>query len=231
MKFEIKYVVSMKQGLDIIDKLSSHMRLDHNVKEKGFYHNNSLYFDNDNFKYYTETREGYMVRKKFRLRRYNLNDDEIHFEVKKKHNRCIAKDRVIMSYDTAIKCIKNPTELKRFPKLEKYSGELLKYRLQPIVSVSYDRIPLEDIFDGKTRITLDYNIRGGPRDKFMRMPNKEDPLLIDHGYAVLEVKFYDKTPIWVVNAIKNIDPLPESFSKYCNAIEATQPFGALEKVF
>jgi len=172
-----------------------------------------------------------MVRKKIRLRRYNLNNDEIHFEIKKKFNRCIAKDRVVMSYDMAMKCIKNPIELKRFPKLEKYSGELVKYRLQPMVSVSYDRIPLEDIIDGKTRITLDYNIRGGAKDKFMRMPKKEDALLIDYGYAVLEVKFYDKIPIWVVNAIKSIDPLPESFSKYCNAVELTQPFGALDKVF
>ena len=68
LKFEIKYIMRVNDGLELLDRLSGHMRLDMNASKERVYHNCSLYYDSPDLKYYRETIEGYMVRKKFSLK-------------------------------------------------------------------------------------------------------------------------------------------------------------------
>ena len=86
-----------------------------------------------------------------------------------------------MPVGDAARALKNPLLLSSDPELNHYMGEMARNRLQPTVCVSYDRIPVEDIFDGNTRVTLDYNIRCGHPEKFFAYKGSRSAFTITCG--------------------------------------------------
>ena len=60
----------------------------------------SIYFDSHDYKCYYEKLDGIYTRKKFRIRGYNKYEDksQIFFEIKRKHENFISKNRARISY-------------------------------------------------------------------------------------------------------------------------------------
>lgn len=79
---ELKYVVTTAQIACLRSRISSLMPLDGHVCENGTYNIRSIYFDDYKNTCYYENEDGTSPRRKFRIRTYNGNEEEIHLELK-----------------------------------------------------------------------------------------------------------------------------------------------------
>ena len=62
-RFEFKFVLEKKIGIEIINNLSYFMKLDKNINQSGYYSIKSLYFDNLDYKDYFDVINGERTRK------------------------------------------------------------------------------------------------------------------------------------------------------------------------
>src|SRR5262245_41914911 len=95
-RFEQKYLITEDLALNVRDFVRSYLELDENgVGKPNFsYPVHSLYLDSDDLKTYWDTINGNKNRYKLRLRFYNsLPDSPVFFEIKRRMNNCIMKQR------------------------------------------------------------------------------------------------------------------------------------------
>src|ERR1051325_7903272 len=95
-RFEQKYVITEETALQVRDFARSYLDLDENSVGKVDYSYpvHSLYLDSDDLRMYWQTINGTKNRFKLRLRFYNNNPSTpIFFEIKRRMNNCIQKQR------------------------------------------------------------------------------------------------------------------------------------------
>src|SRR5882762_1539599 len=95
-RFEQKYIISEDVALQIREYVRSYLELDENGvgKPNYSYPVHSLYLDSDDLRFYWSTINGDKNRFKLRLRFYNDNaDTPVFFEIKRRMNNCILKQR------------------------------------------------------------------------------------------------------------------------------------------
>src|ERR1041385_1486847 len=95
-RFEQKYIISEDVALQVREFVRSYLELDENGvgKPNYSYPVHSLYLDSEELRFYWNTINGDKNRFKLRLRFYNDNPDTpIFFEIKRRMNNCILKQR------------------------------------------------------------------------------------------------------------------------------------------
>src|SRR5262245_36668235 len=95
-RFEQKYIILEETVLQVWDFVRSYLELDENGVGKLNYSYlvHSLYLDYEDLKLYWTTINGDKNRFKLRLRFYNNNPDTpVFFEIKRRMNNCIMKQR------------------------------------------------------------------------------------------------------------------------------------------
>src|SRR5215204_5890669 len=95
-RFELKYLINEETALLVRDYVRSYLDFDeYSVGKPDFsYPVHSLYLDSDDLKLYWETINGNKNRYKLRLRYYSTNPDApVFFEIKRRANNCIMKQR------------------------------------------------------------------------------------------------------------------------------------------
>ena len=217
-RFEFKFVLEKKTGVEIINNFSHFMKLDKNVNDNGYYSIKSLYFDTPSYNDYFDVINGERVRKKIRLRRYNNNYEDVSFEIKHKDNKIISKDRVKTNIKTALLLTKKPWEFTK-SEFEKIAFYFARDFITPNITTSYNRLPLVGILHDGVRVTLDFDFRAGKDDLFYREVKISDTRVIPSHVAILEIKIDKFMPSWVQNILKKYEMSSETYSKYTNSIE------------
>src|SRR5436190_18267969 len=95
-RYELKYLISEETALLVRDFVRSYLDFDeYSVGKPNYsYPVHSLYLDSDDLRLYWSTINGDKNRYKLRLRFYNDNSDTpIFFEIKRRMNNCILKQR------------------------------------------------------------------------------------------------------------------------------------------
>src|ERR1043165_2546469 len=95
-RFEQKYIISEELALQVRDFVRCYLELDENGIGKPNYSSPfpRLYLDSDDLRLYWSTINGDKNRYKLRLRFYNNNPDTpVFFEIKRRMNNCILKQR------------------------------------------------------------------------------------------------------------------------------------------
>ena len=95
-RFELKYLISEETALLVRDFVRSYLDFDeYSVGKPNYsYPVHSLYLDSDDLKLYWETINGCKNRYKLRLRYYSTHPDApVFFEIKRRINNCIMKQR------------------------------------------------------------------------------------------------------------------------------------------
>src|SRR5881409_3332339 len=95
-RFELKYLIAEETALLVRDFVRSYLEMDEfSVGRPNYsYPVHSLYLDSDDLKLYWSTINGDKNRFKLRLRFYNNNPDTpVFFEIKRRMNNCIMKQR------------------------------------------------------------------------------------------------------------------------------------------
>lgn len=209
-RHEYKYVLPYGEMLKLRSKLEDVLTLDRG----GSYVVRSLYFDTPDENDYYAKQNGEMVRKKIRLRIYDVDSDYAKLEIKGKYDIHQLKESLVISKTLAKEIINGKYDglLEIDNELAKRLYVYLQTGYRPKVIIEYDRIAY--ITSTTTRITIDYNIRkSNDFDNFYSNDINYFGLT-DAKDVVLEVKFDRFLEPYISKILENYTSRYQSVSKY-----------------
>ena len=195
----------------MIKKIKSYISNFINEDSKTNYFVNSLYFDNDNFDLYHDTRDGIQKRFKFRIRAYESSD--VFFLEKK-----IKKNNIVFKHRSKINNDFNDIKLVNKENIEFFNDFLYLKKikiLKPKIFIKYQRdVYLNDKKDFK--ITFDKNLSACI---FKSNLNSNNFINFSNSLCVMEIKFKFKIPFWFDLMLRSNNLKNTGFSKMCAAVE------------
>jgi hypothetical protein len=209
-RHEYKYVIPYGDMLEIRNKLDEVLTLDRG----GPYLVRSLYFDSQDDKDYYDKQGGEMIRKKLRLRIYDIDNDYAKLEIKGKYDYHQLKESLVIKKDVAKKIINGEYEdlLLMDNDLAKKIYVMFQSGYRPKVIIEYDRAAY--ITTTTTRITFDYHIKKS-RDFEKFYTNDINYIdLTNYNDVVLEVKFDRFLEPYISKILEKYANRYQSVSKY-----------------
>lgn len=207
-RFEQKYIIDEALAVQVRDFVCSYLELDENGVGKPHYSYpvHSLYLDSDDLKLYWSTINGDKNRFKLRLRFYNNNPDTpVFFEIKRRMNNCIMKERGGVRRDAvgwllgghlpdpAHLVSRDPNQLGA---LQRFCHLLQHYHAKPKVHISYLREAYVPHDDNSARVTMDREVLCDPEMTSRLSTRMEQPISVWGKDVVLELKFTNRFPEW-----------------------------------
>lgn len=228
-RYEIKYVVEARRLPEIQQGLGEFLTLDANADDSQGYFNYSIYFDSPNYHFYTEKREGELVRIKPRIRLYRSALDAppkgMFLELKGRYDRIVTKRRAPIDRGFAEELLSSsPAEINGHTVDTSALGEFFylahRFRLAPCVTVFYHRIAYHGAFYPDVRVTFDREIRCS---RATGLDNPEHAFLsaLPANLMVLELKYTNKVPRLLLKRIHSLGLQQTSFSKYAVCLESS----------
>jgi len=216
-RHEVKYTLSLYQYLKFRDFCSGFMELDKNADENGEYIVKSYYFDTLFFDDYTEKLNGTYERKKYRLRTYG---DSGYIRLEKKVKRGYLNKKILgeINADHADMLIKGHTNIKTGDdNTDAIISEMYLSGYKSSIYIEYSRQAFTlNEFD--IRITLDKDL-GALYGKYSSGENKPNLLPVHYeGEAILEIKYKDALPRWLMKTVYQMAPSERSLSKYAQSL-------------
>lgn len=233
----MKFVISAAQREALMEKVGPHLRADANADETAYYPIVSLYYDTPERDCYWEKVRGLSNRRKFRVRVYGSLDGKlpptVFIEVKHKADGRGVKRRARLPLDEALRVGEGkwPTiELDYATKrvvTEIIDDLVIRRSFAPTMLMRYERRAYAAVDpESDLRITYDTGI-AYRLDNLVPVPDDRrfDPKnqLHPEGTSVLEVKISGCIPYWLSRMIAETGCLLASHSKYCIALERSDP--------
>lgn len=211
-RHEYKYLINYQEMLLLRKQLNELLVPD---RSSDGYLVRSLYFDSVDDTDYYDKLGGEYLRKKIRLRIYDINTNKVKLEIKQKADYHQLKESLIITKKDALELINGNYQI-----LLSYDEELAKriYTImqtgcyRPKVIIEYQRIAY--ITSTTTRITFDFNIKKSDNinDFFETDPNYLRVTSLPN--VVLEVKFDRFLEPYISNILNKYIVNNQSFSKY-----------------
>ena len=219
-RYEFKYIVSKEQIEALKKGLEGHMQVD----EFGKTSIASLYYDTKDKRLIRKSIEKPLFKEKIRLRSYGLasNSSTVFLELKRKTDRIVYKRRVASTINKADEFFNNNGNIASDGQIAReitYFRDFYK-NLVPSCLIIYDRVAYFGP-DGDLRLTIDYNPRYRVYDLNLTT-SMNGNLLLDEGYAILEIKVQDAMPLWLSHLLDINHIYKASFSKYGTAYKLEQ---------
>ena len=217
-RYEIKYMLSLKQQERLLDLMKSYMRLDQYGKTTI----RNIYYDNDNYRLIRRSMEKPLYKEKLRIRSYKKSkpDSTVFVEIKKKYDHIVYKRRVCMSEQEATNWLSKDIEPQLQNQITNEINYFKKYyqHLSPKVLLSYNRMAYYDLQGSDFRITFDDNILARTIDISLKS-EVYGTLLLEEDQVLMEVKCSGGMPMWLVKFLSEEKIYKTSFSKYGKAYE------------
>ncbi len=219
-RYEFKYIVSKEQIEALKKGLEGHMQVD----EFGKTSIASLYYDTKDKRLIRKSIEKPLFKEKIRLRSYGLasNSSTVFLELKRKTDRIVYKRRVASTINKVDEFFNNNGNIASDGQIAReitYFRDFYK-NLVPSCLIIYDRVAYFEP-DGDLRLTIDYNPRYRVDDLNLTT-SMNGNLLLDEGYAILEIKVQDAMPLWLSHLLDINHIYKASFSKYGTAYKLEQ---------
>ncbi len=236
LRYEYKYFVPYAELQRLRSMIAPFMKLDDYARDHGGeYTVRSIYFDTPEMECYFQKMAGVKRRNKVRLRGYNGGDakSEVFFEIKKKVDEPLYKNRASLTYEEARQVMlgKSLDEVVFNASERSDAGEdarrflyhLHARRMRPVITVIYEREPYEAIFpdrENDLRITLDKNLRAVARPALDELFEEKHPRPVEPRHFIAEVKFNRYLPNWVKAVISSFGLTKGPASKYALCVGA-----------
>jgi len=224
-RYELKYRIHESKAQAVAKYVQSYLPIDRysHGRPNLEYPISSLYFDSVNLHLCQETMDKKVNRFKLRVRCY---DDEVttpcFFEIKRRANNVILKDRARVSKDDVARIIRNnyvPESL-----YKEYKTTLRQFQLytdslsaHPFVLIRYMRQAFEGRSANRVRITFDrklaFNVVNAPVIRVGGSGWNRIPM----DFVVLEIKFTERYPAWLSEMVKMFDLKQTAMSKYVSS--------------
>lgn len=227
-RYEVKYLVETRRIDEIKAKLAGFFNPDrHSVAGAGYYVC-SIYFDSPLHRFYSEKREGQLVRIKPRIRTYlsapDATPDTFFLELKGRYDRIVSKRREAISHELALDMLRpvppslSPRDLES-PTLSEFRYLVERFDLSPCVSVLYRREPFDAAFYPGLRLTFDTRLQCSFRTGLDNPPHAYSDA-IPSNYCIVEVKYNDKIPRLFLSRLKQLELKRQSISKFAISMES-----------
>lgn len=234
-RYERKYIITPSQALQIREFLRHYLEPDEYSAGRPdyLYPIHSIYLDSEQLTTYWATVHGEKSRFKLRLRFYDDNADApVFFEIKRRVNECIIKQRAPVRKEAAALLVAGQYPVPEHL-LSQKAGTLatvqkfcqLQHHLaaQPKLHVAYLReawLPRNDDF---VRVTIDRQVRGSVMRhvKFDTSMVEPFPALFDpHGAetVILELKYTHNFPEWFRDLVRLFNLTQVGAPKYCTCV-------------
>ncbi len=229
-RFELKYLISEEEALLVRDFVRSYLGMDeYSVGRPNYsYPVHSLYLDSDDLKLYWNTINGDKNRYKLRLRYYSTNQDTpVFFEIKRRVNSCIQKQRGGVRQDAvdwllsghipepAHMVSKSPNQLVALQRFSHLMGDL---RAKPKVHIFYMREAYVSDND-EVRITLDRDVMAEPNLVNSVKTKMTNPSRSFEKQVILELKFTNRFPDWFRELVRVFHVMQCGAAKYVQSVE------------
>lgn len=202
-RFEFKYWITPEVRFRLRKAICRYLRPDPYANQDGSYAVTNIYFDSPGMKCYYDLEAGLKNRQKIRHRYYGDDKSWLFWEIKKKLDSIVIKDRCLAKSPTG----ELATRLDAISRL---------WRLRPVAWVRYLREPW--VGQGGLRITFDRNLmvaRTRHTDKLS--PVWHLPLRPDQ--EIMELKYSGSLPAWLYRIIGVFNLERQQISKYRIAVE------------
>ena len=217
---EKKYILTLSQRRALLEKISSYIKPD----EYGESTVCSLYFDTDNFRLIRSSMEKPMYKEKLRLRSYSTprQGSNVFLELKKKYNGVVYKRRQTLEYTKAMDYINNGVKPNDSQIMREIDWAMKYYKgIAPKMFIAYDRTAFYSKTDHELRVTFDRNVRFRT-DNLDLSKGYYGERILDHSLCIMEIKALSAMPLWLTQALTELNIFPGSFSKYGTAYRITE---------
>ena len=228
-RYELKYFVAASQR-DKFLELTNFALIPDTHGADGLYRVTSQYYDTPDLEAYWEKIDGVNKRQKYRLRFYGPELQTPFFEIKHRHNRVISKERVPLQLEGAQALLEKRIGLDKIGDcalLETEENAELVERLgflgghldlQAKALISYQRWAYIGADDPGIRVTFDHNCMAYSAEEYLRTDSNQGDFLEQGNPIVLELKFNEVAPVWLVETARAIEARPVRFSKYAKGL-------------
>lgn len=220
-RYELKYFVSEEQFNIICKKITNHMTPDDYCQNGGSYMIYNLYFDTAAHDVIRYSSSKPYYKEKLRLRSYRLlaeDREEVFLELKKKIGGVVAKRRAVMTYADAMDFIRTgnlpmASDYQDIQVIGEIKEFLSRYRVMPMVFISYERTAFFDKENKDFRISFDREILTRRTKVSLLEGDFGTELILDRNY-LMEVKCDGAMPLWLCHLLSSLGVYKTSFSKY-----------------
>ncbi|PXV87292.1 VTC domain-containing protein [Lachnotalea glycerini] len=215
-RHEFKYICNEMELAVIAGRLQRLMKPDKNAGEKGIYNIRSLYFEDYYNTCFQENEAGTDPREKFRIRIYNAATSRITLELKRKERGKTLKQSCPITIEQCQQLMKGTpfsANSQYPPILQKLNYLMQTRRMKPIIIVDYDRTPYV-CQDGNVRVTMDRNISSSPYVMDFLNPSIRKRPIMPAGQHILEVKYDEFLPDYIIKNIEISTLRQTAFSKF-----------------
>lgn len=214
-RHELKFETSWSELAKIFYRLRLLMQADKHQSDDG-YVIRSLYFDDLYDSGMSENEAGIEKRSKYRIRMYNQNPDLIRLEKKSKRHSMTQKTDCMLTQDEVCRILEGDVDFlaQKESKVGQEFYVLTRTRgLRAICIVEYNRYALVEE-TGNVRVTFDCYVRGSNEtDSFFSKEAGCIPVM-EEGRHILEIKYDELLPQYILQAVDLNELHRQSFSKY-----------------
>ena len=193
----------------------------------GGYYVHSIYFDSPDYRFYRAKTEGELIRMKPRLRLYRTSLDGpptgVFLELKGRYDRIVHKRRVSTDRPLAERLLhQTPIHPNGWaaesPVLSEFQYLSHRFQLRPCVSVLYHRTAFFGAYWPDVRMTFDRLVLCSPATG-LNAASEDFVQTIPCSQTVVELKYNDKLPRFMLNQLHSLGLQQRSFSKYATSLE------------
>ncbi len=234
-RVEEKYIIDKKQYEHILGELEKYAYADEYSRNGSFYPISNIYYDTEDNNLIRTSLTKPVYKEKIRLRSYGTPnmDSKVFLELKKKYHGIVNKRRTALMLSEAYSFantgempdIKDYMNIQVIKELE-YS--IKHYAIMPKVFLSYERQAYTGSQDKDLRITFDKNIISRREDIRLEY-GVFGERVIPKDTMIMEIKYMDRMPLWLIALLRHHDLEKTSFSKYGTEYEHYLKYGIKER--
>ena len=232
-RYELKYRIPEVTARAIAHHVCQFIEPDVHATDSslGQYPIASLYFDSDSLSLASNTIEGRKSRFKLRIRAYT--DDPAapcYFEVKRRVNSVIFKGRTAVNRDSIAgimdyRSIEHFTDDNQKDVLRQFQLYASCLNVRPVVVIKYQRQAFEGHSASRIRITFDRDLSYMPATSLDLKVNSKGYQRLATNFVIMEIKFTDRYPGWLVDLIRRFDLPLMAMSKYVESLKQASMLG------
>ena len=229
-RFEQKYILREDVALSVRDFVRSYLTLDdYGATQPNLsYPVHSLYLDSPDLRLYHSTINGDKNRFKLRLRFYEDRPRApVYFEIKRRSNNCIAKQRGGVQRDAVNSILAGhlpePGNLvsddpRHLLALQDFCHLMNDLRARPVAHVAYLREAWTSLHDNSVRVTMDRDVRLSAEPTAVLSKTMENPMHVFDDKVILELKFTDRYPNWFRELVRVFGLMQCGAAKYVDGV-------------
>jgi len=214
-RHEFKFYINYFEYEVLKRKLKHCLKSDTFADENGEYHVRSLYFDDIHNTALYEKQAGILLRKKYRIRIYNLSDSVIKIEKKSRNGQFISKVSATISKEQYYKILDKDIEFMKYSKtglLREFYFDIISSQYKPVVIVDYIREAY--VWNhNNIRVTFDKKLSTG-LNSIDIFDNVRTINVIEEPQLIVEIKYDNFLPDFIRNILQIGSSQKYAISKY-----------------